>query len=107
MAYDVKFLRGNSTAFKAIAPNNRTFYYLEDTDELYLGKQLLSNHPDVKTLKEALNTYKTSNDARVKTVEDNIGTVGDFAEVGSTVSAAIVKLANDIKTAQSAGVVTV
>ena len=107
MAYDVKFLRGNSTAFKAIAPNNKTFYYLEDTDELYLGKQLLSNHPDVKTLKEALNTYKTSNDARVKTVENSIGTVGDFAEVGSTVSAAIVKLANDIKTAQSAGVVTV
>lgn len=108
MAYDVKFLRGNSTAFNAIAaPDNKTFYYLTDTDELYLGKQLLSNHPEVETLKEALATYKTNNDARVKTVEDNIGTIGDFAEVGKTVSAAIVKLANDIKTAQSAGEVTV
>lgn len=108
MAHDVKFLRGNSTAFNAItAPDNKTFYYLTDTDELYLGKQLLSNHPEVKTLKEALATYKTSNDAKVKTVEDNIGTIGDFAEVGKTVSAAIVKLANDIKTAQSAGEVTV
>lgn len=108
MAYDVKFLRGTSTAFKAIAaPDNKTFYYLTDTDELYLGKQLLSNHPEVETLKKALETYKTANDARVKTVEDNIGTVGDFAEVGATVSAAIVKLAADIKNAQSAGAVTV
>lgn len=108
MAYDVKFLRGTSTAFKAIAaPDNKIFYYLTDTDELYLGKQLLSNHPEVETLKKALETYKTSNDARVKTVEDNIGTIGDFAEVGATVSAAIVKLANDIKNAQSAGAVTV
>lgn len=108
MAYDVKFLRGTSAAFKAIAaPDNKIFYYLTDTDELYLGNQLLSNHPEVETLKEALATYKTNNDARVKTVEDNIGTVGDFAEVGATVSAAIVKLAADIKTAQGAGVVTV
>lgn len=108
MAYDVKFLRGTSAAFKAIAaPDNRIFYYLTDTDELYLGGQLLSNHTDVKTLKEALATYKTDNDARVKTVEDHIGTVGDFAEIGATVSAAIVKLAADIKTAQGAGVVTV
>ena len=108
MAYDVKFLRGTSTAFKAIAaPDNKTFYYLTDTDELYLGKQLLSNHPEVETLKKALDTYKTSNDARVKTVEDNIGTIGDFAEVGATVSAAIKKLANDIKNTQSAGAVTV
>lgn len=108
MAYDVKFLRGTSTAFKAIAaPDNKTFYYLTDTDELYLGKQLLSNHPEVETLKKALETYKTANDARVKTVEDNIGTIGDFAEVGATVSAAIVKLAADIKNAQSAGAVTV
>lgn len=108
MAYDVKFLRGTSTAFKAIAaPDNKTFYYLTDTDELYLGKQLLSNHPEVETLKNALETYKTDNDARVKIVEDNIGTVGDFAKVGATVSAAIVKLANDIKNAQSAGAVTV
>lgn len=108
MAYDVKFLRGTSTAFKAItAPDNKIFYYLTDTDELYLGKQLLSNHPEVETLKKALETYKTSNDTRIKTVEDNIGTVGDFAEVGATVSAAIVKLATDIKNAQSAGAVTV
>lgn len=108
MAYDVKFLRGNSEAFKALTPkDNKVFYYLTDTDELYLGGQLLSNHPEVETLKEALATYKTNNDARVKTVEDNIGTVGDFAEVGATVSAAIVQLANDIKTAQGAGVVTV
>lgn len=108
MAYDVKFLRGTSIAFKAIAaPDNKIFYYLTDTDELYLGKQLLSNHPEVETLKKALETYKTSNDARVKTVEDNIGTVGDFAEVGATVSAAIVKLATDIKNSQSAGAVTV
>lgn len=108
MAYDVKFLRGTSIAFKAIAaPDNKTFYYLTDTDELYLGKQLLSNHPEVETLKKALDTYKTNNDTRVKTVEDNIGTIGDFAEVGATVSAAIVKLANDIKNTQSAGAVTV
>lgn len=108
MAYDVKFLRGTSAAFKAIAtPDNKVFYYLTDTDELYLGKQLLSNHPEVETLKEALGTYKTSNDARVKTVEDHIGPMGAFTEVGETVSAAIVKLANDIKAAQGAGVVTV
>lgn len=108
MAYDVKFLRGTSTAFKAIAaPDNKTFYYLTDTDELYLGGQLLSNQPNIESLKTELKNYKDSNDARVKAVEDNIGTVGDFAEVGATVSAAIVKLAADIKTAQSAGAVTV
>ena len=108
MAYDVKILRGTSAAFEALdLKDNKTFYYLTDKDDLFLGGQLLSNAPEVETLKNALDTYKTSNDARVKTVEDNIGTVGDFAEVGATVSAAIVKLANDIKNAQSAGVVTV
>lgn len=108
MAYDVKFLRGTSAAFKALTPkDNKIFYYLTDTDELYLGGQLLSNHTDVKTLKDALATYKTDNDARVKTVEDHIGPMDAFNEVGATVSAAIVKLANDIKTAQGAGVVTV
>ena len=108
MAYDVKFLRGTSTAFKALtAKDNKTFYYLTDTDELYLGGQLLSNQPNIETLKTELKNYKDSNDARVKTVEDNIGTVGDFAAVGATVSAAIVKLAGDIKTAQGAGAVTV
>lgn len=108
MAYDVKFLRGTSTAFKAItAPDNKTFYYLTDTDELYLGGQLLSNQPNIESLKTELKNYKDSNDTRVKKVEDNIGTVGAFAEVGTTVSDAIVKLAADIKTAQSAGAVTV
>lgn len=108
MAYDVKFLRGTAEAFKGItAPDNKAFYYLTDTDELYLGGQLLSNHPEVETLKTELKNYKNSNDTRVKTVEDNIGTIGDFAEVGKTVSAAIVKLAADIKSAQSAGAVTV
>lgn len=107
MAYDVKFLRGLSTAFDSKTANDKTFYYLTDTNQLYLGGQLLSNHPEVETLKEALATYKTSNDARVKTVEDHIGPMGAFTEVGETVSAAIVKLAADIKTAQGAGVVTV
>lgn len=107
MAYDVKFLRGLSAAFNPNTANDKTFYYLTDTNDLYLGGQLLSNAPEVEALKKALDTYKTNNDTRVKTVEDHIGTVGDFAEVGTTVSAAIVKLANDIKTAQSAGVVTV
>ena len=107
MAYDVKFLRGTSEAFKAITPDNKIFYYLTDKDELYLGTQLLSNHPEVETLKEALETYKTNNDTRVKTVEDHIGPMGAFTEVGETVSAAIVKLADDIKAAQSAGAVTV
>ena len=55
MAYDVKFLRGNSEAFKAIAnPSDKIFYYLTDSNELYLGKQLLSNNREVQTLKEAL-----------------------------------------------------
>lgn len=108
MAYDVKFLRGTSAAFEALTPkDNNAFYYLTDTNQLFLGNQLLADHPEVETLKGALETYKTNNDARVKTVEDNIGTVGDFNEIGTTVSAAIVKLANDIKTAQGAGVVTV
>lgn len=108
MAYDVKFLRGTAEAFKGItAPDNKTFYYLTDTDELYLGNQLLSNQPNIETLKTELKNYKDSNDTRVKAIENNIGTVGDFAEVGATVSAAIVKLAADIKSAQSAGEVTV
>jgi hypothetical protein len=108
MAYDVKFLRGTSAAFNAIAaPDNKTFYYLTDKDQLFLGGQLLSNHPEVETLKKALADYKTSNDARVKTVEDHIGPMGAFTEIGGTVSAAIVKLAADIKTGQSAGEVTV
>lgn len=107
MAYDVRFLRGLSAAFNPETANNKTFYYLEDKDQLYLGKQLLSNTPEVEALKKELGTYKTNNDARVKTVEDHIGPMDAFNEVGATVSAAIVKLAADIKTAQGAGVVTV
>lgn len=107
MAYDVKFLRGLSTAFDSKTANDKTFYYLTDTNQLYLGGQLLSNTPEVNTVAKALESYKTSNDARVKKVEDNIGDITTFTEVGTTVSAAIKKLATDIKTAQSAGAVTV
>ena len=108
MAYDVKFLRGTAEAYKALASkDNKTFYYITDTNQLYLGDQLLSNTAEVNTVSTALANYKDTNDARVKKTEDNIGDVAGFAEVGATVSAAIVKLAADIKSAQSAGAVTV
>lgn len=108
MAYDVKFLRGTAEAYKALTEkNDKVFYYLTDTKQLYLGSELLSNTPEVNTVATALENYKTSNDARVKKVEDNIGDITTFTEVGTTVSAAIVKLATDIKTAQNAGEVTV
>ena len=40
---DVKFLRGLSTKFATITPDSKTFYFLTDTNELYLGSVLLSN----------------------------------------------------------------
>lgn len=108
MAYDVKFLRGTAEAYEALTPkDNKAFYYITDTNQLYLGDQLLSNTAEVETVSTALANYKDTNDARVKKIEDNIGDVAGFAEVGATVSAAIVKLAADIKSAQSAGAVTV
>lgn len=108
MAYDVKFLRGTAEAYKALTEkNDKVFYYLTDKKQLYLGSELLSNTPEVNTVATALENYKTSNDARVKKVEDNIGDITTFTEVGATVSAAIKKLAADIKTAQGAGEVTV
>lgn len=107
MAYDVKFLRGTSKAFGDIAaPDNKIFYYLTDTDELYLGSQLLSNHPEVETLKTTLSNYKDSNDKAVKAINDKLGEV-DISALGATVTAAIAKLAEDIKSTGSAGEIAV
>ena len=46
MAANVKFLQGTLENFKAITPDNNTFYLVGGTD-LYLGSKKLTNGPDV------------------------------------------------------------
>ena len=61
---DVRFLRGLSTTFKAegFVADSKTFYYLTDTNELYLGALLLSN--------EVTAAAFAAMEGRVKALED-------------------------------------
>ncbi len=43
MAYEVKFLMGTKEQYEAITPNDYTFYFLTDTDQIFLGDVQLSN----------------------------------------------------------------
>lgn len=64
MAMNVSFLRGLSTSFKAegFSPVSTTFYFLTDTNELYLGSVLLSNEITAAQFEALV--------ARVKALED-------------------------------------
>ena len=64
MAMNVQFLKGQSSKFKAegFSPVSTTFYFLEDTLELYLGSKLLSN--------EVTAAQFAALEARVKALED-------------------------------------
>ena len=43
MAFPVQFLAGTSQQYKAISPDNYTFYYTTDDSSVYLGSTKLSN----------------------------------------------------------------
>ena len=64
MSMKVQFLKGQSSKFKAegFSPVSTTFYFLEDTLELYLGSKLLSN--------EVTAAQFAALEARVKALED-------------------------------------
>ena len=45
MAYDLKFLRGTSTNFDGlVSKDNKTFYYLTDTNKLFIGSHELTDN---------------------------------------------------------------
>lgn len=75
MANLVKFLKGTSTGFTAITTkDSNTFYYLIDTNELYLGDNLIGSSSTLETIKESVGTLtelKTGNkDDLVKAINE-------------------------------------
>lgn len=65
MAMNVQFLKGQSSKFKAesFSPVSTTFYFLEDTKELYLGSELLTNEITLEQFNALTNRVKTLEDA--------------------------------------------
>ena len=76
MAYNVKFLRGASSSYTALAAKDeRTFYYTTDDQQLYLGAIKLSNGAD---LEQAI-TRIAANEGEIAAIKTALGTLTQTA----------------------------
>ena len=76
MAYNVKFLRGSSASYLSLTtPDEKTFYYTTDTQQLYLGSVKLSNGADL----EAAILRISANEKEIATIKTALGTLTQTA----------------------------
>ena len=94
MAYDVKFLRGTSTQYLNVTPDLKTFYFLTDTNQLYLGNVKLSDGPELAAAIARI----AQNETDIKAIQDQLKEM--FGEgsgsVKDMIDAAIQELADEL-----------
>lgn len=99
MAYNVKFVKGNASAYAALVEAEQvdanTFYYLADAHKFYLGSIELDNE-DVKATINSLARVATSGAAADVSVAD-----ADSYFTGSTVEAVLAELHEAIQGADA------
>lgn len=99
MAYNVKFIKGNASAYAALVEAEQvdanTFYYLADANKFYLGSIELDNE-DVKATINSLARVATSGAAADVSVAD-----ADGHFTGSTVEAVLAELYEAIQGADA------
>lgn len=99
MAYNVKFLRGASSSYTALATKDeRTFYYTTDDHQLYLGAVKLSNGAD---LEQAITRIST-NESEIAAIKTALGTLTQtaFNELKGRMDAAEAEI-NTLKTGKA------
>ena len=102
MAYNVKFLKGLSSALPAVR-DAQTFYYTTDTSQLYLGDVKLSNQPEITADVERIATAE----GKITTLENAVGTIANLTTTEkSNLVAAINELVKKVANIQATGVVT-
>lgn len=102
MAYNVKFLKGLSTALPATR-DAQTFYYTTDTKQLYLGEVKLSNQPEITAAVERITTAE----GKITTLEGAVGTIADLSTTAkNNLVAAINELVKSVANNKTAGAVT-
>lgn len=102
MAYNVKFLKGLSSALPAVR-DAQTFYYTTDTSQLYLGDVKLSNQPEITAAVERIATAE----GKITTLENAVGTITNLTTTErSNLVAAINELVEKVANIQATGVVT-
>lgn len=106
MAYNVKFLKGLSTALPAIR-DSQTFYLTTDDKQLYLGEEKLSNSTDLAAAVARITANEGDISDIKKSIEDinnEIGTLGDLTTTQkANIVAAINELVEAISGAGTAG----
>lgn len=102
MAYNVKFLKGLSSALPAVR-DAQTFYYTIDTSQLYLGDVKLSNQPEITAAVEKITTAE----GEITTLKDAVGTITDLTtDEKSNLVVAINELVTKVTNTQAAGKIT-
>jgi len=102
MAYNVKFLKGLSSALPAVR-DAQTFYYTTDTSQLYLGDVKLSNQPEITAAIERIATAE----GKITTLENAVGTIANLTTTErSNLVAAINELVKKVANVQTTGAVT-
>ena len=82
MAQDVKFIRCTATAFASAEESDKTFYYLTDTNKLFLGSYELTTKDAVQTAVNLVNDSAKGNEklyAEITKLEGSASTEGSIA----------------------------
>lgn len=72
MAYNVKFLRGTSTAYaNLLSKDSMTFYYTTDNDQLYIGNVKLSDNAEIAAAVARIG----QNEIDIKALQEDLATL--------------------------------
>lgn len=72
MAYNVKFLRGTSTAYaNLLSKDSKTFYYTTDNDQLYIGNVKLSDNAEIAAAVARIGQNETD----IKALQEDLATL--------------------------------
>ena len=82
---EVRFLRISNTDYSTVTKSDMTFYYVTDTEKLYLGEELLSNKGDIDAAVERIATLEGA-DTVADSVANKIKTAIEALDGSATIA---------------------
>lgn len=78
MKFKVQFFKGTKAQYDSISPDRYTFYFLTDTDQVYLGSNQLTNTDisSVQTQITRINQELNNVEGSITNINNNINTLG-------------------------------
>ena len=96
MKFKVQFFKGTKAQYDSISPDRYTFYFLTDTDQVYLGSSELTNTDiaSIQTQIARINQELTSVNGNISTINNNVSRInssvttinGNISNINSQIS---------------------